>query len=70
MNNAYIVPKHHKNEEAIKQKIVDGYARGVCDRNGGHIPRHKRGASGKGDRYLPVNKARFDRNYDLIDWTK
>jgi len=62
----YVAERYHKNEEAIKQKIVDGYARGVCDRNGGHIPRHKRGAAGKGDRMRNVNKERYDENYVRI----
>lgn len=62
----YVAPRHHKNEDQVKQAIVDGRARGVCDRNGGHIPKHKRGAAGKGDRLRPVDKARYDANYVKI----
>lgn len=29
-----IVERHFKNEDAIKEKIVDGYRRGVCDSSG------------------------------------
>lgn len=60
MINAYIAPKHRKNEDAIKEKIVDGRTRGVCDRNGVTIPRHKRGAAGKGDRFRHVGKQYYE----------
>ncbi|MHC4728427.1 MAG: hypothetical protein ACYS17_14495 [Planctomycetota bacterium] len=56
----------HKNEEQIKQKIVEGRERGVCDRNGKTIPKHKRGRSGKGDRFRPVNQKRYEENYERI----
>lgn len=29
-----IVERHFKNEDAIKEKIVEGHKRGVCDKNG------------------------------------
>ena len=35
----------------IKQKIVDGYRRGVCDHNGDTLPREKRGRNGKGSHF-------------------
>ena len=62
----YVAPRNFKNEDKIKAAIVDGRARGVCDRNGGHIPRHKRGAAGKGDMFRPVDKKRYDENYERI----
>jgi hypothetical protein len=37
-------------EEKIKKKIVEYHERGVCGRYGEHIPKHKRGNAGKGDR--------------------
>lgn len=46
-------------EEKIKRMIVDGHERGVCDRYGGHIPKHKRGNAGKGDR---------NRSKRIMDW--
>lgn len=41
-----------KNTEEIKQKIVDGYRRGVCDHNGDTLPKEKRGRNGKGSRFI------------------
>ena len=29
-----IAERHFKNEDVIKEKIVDGHRRGVCDKNG------------------------------------
>jgi hypothetical protein len=62
----YVAERTFKNEEKIKAAIVDAHARGVCDRNGGHIPKEKRGAAGKGDRMRHVDKDRFDKNYVRI----
>jgi len=55
-------------EQVIKDKIVDGYRRGVCDHNGCTIPEGKRGMSGKGSRFIaqikdPVAKKKFDDGY-------
>jgi hypothetical protein len=41
-----------KNTEAIKQKIVDGYRRGVCDHYGNTLPKEQRGRNGKGCRFI------------------
>ena len=30
----YVAERHFKNEDDIKEKIVDGYRRGVCDSDG------------------------------------
>lgn len=62
----YIAPRTFKNEEPVKKAIMDGRARGVCDRNGNTIPSHKRGSAGKGDRFRPVDKALYDKNYVRI----
>jgi hypothetical protein len=55
-------------EQVIKDKIVDGYKRGVCDHNGCHIPPEKRGMAGKGSRFIakPTDKKAYDRNYKAI----
>ena len=57
----------HKNEEKIKQAIVRGRDGGLNDRDGGKIPLYKRGG-GKGDRNRSTPL--FQKNYDLIDWSK
>lgn len=31
---------------------MDGYRRGVCDKDGNTIPKHKRGMSGKGSAFM------------------
>ena len=62
----YIAERTHKNEEPVKAAIMDARARGVCDRNGNTLPKHKWGASGKGDRFRHVDKKRFDANYVRI----
>lgn len=46
----------HKNEEAVKKKIVDGYKRGVCDHEGRHIDKSNRGQAGKGSHFLECTK--------------
>lgn len=38
-------------EEAIKQKIVDGCKRGVCTHDGGYIPPEHRGGAGTGSHF-------------------
>jgi len=62
----YVAERTHKNEEPIKKAIVNARERGVCDRNGVTLPKAKRGAAGKGDRFRPVDKARYDENYERI----
>ena len=64
----YVAERNFKNEQVIKSKIMDGRERGVCDRNGNSLPREKRGAAGKGDRLRHVDKAKYDQNWDMIDW--
>ena len=39
-------------EEVVKRMIVDGYRRGVCTADGGHIPVEHRGMSGKGSAFI------------------
>lgn len=36
----------------------------------GQPPLHYRGGNGKGCWYREVNKEKFDKNYDKIDWSK
>lgn len=55
----------HKNEDQIKQAIVDGRDAGRCDRDGRTIKGG--GASGKGDRFRPVSEE-YSKNYDRIKW--
>ncbi len=55
-----------QNTEQIKKKIVDGYRRGVCDKNGDTIPKEKRGMNGKGsafhsDYYTDEYRENFDK---------
>ena len=60
------------NTHEIKEKIVDTYRRGVCDKNGVTLPKHKQGMSGKGSAFM--GKAyyidKYRTNFDLIDWGK
>jgi len=60
----------YANEEKIKQKIVESYRRGVCDPNGGTIPKSKRGMAGKGSHFSPnlIPNEQYRKNYDQIDW--
>lgn len=47
-------------EETIKSHIVDRHKAGMCDHNGGFIPREKRGRWGKGSHFRP---RRDERKY-------
>ena len=48
-----VAPKEEmKNTDAIKDKIVDAYRRGVCDHNGDTLPLEKRGRNGKGCHFI------------------
>jgi len=59
--------KGSKQQEQIKRAIVNARDRGVCDSYGRSYPkpRMRQGNFGKGDRYRPVNKKRYDQNYVL-----
>lgn len=59
-------------EENIKSAIVNGYRRGVCDKNGATIPKEKRGMAGKGSHFgtCTVITDKYRENYDKIDWSK
>jgi len=59
-----------KNTEEIKKKIVDGYRRGVCNHNGGTIPKPKRGMAGKGSHFRPPTTQLYRENFDTIEWSK
>ena len=58
-----------ENTKQIKDAIVRGYRAGLCDKDGGHIPDHKKGRNGKGSRYINIgldfNKEQYDKNYEL-----
>lgn len=58
------------NTREIKDAIVDGYRRGVCDHNGNTIPRGHRGMNGKGSHFMTPTTQKFRDNYDKIDWSK
>jgi hypothetical protein len=56
-----------KNEEAIKQKIVTGYRRGVCDKNGNTLPKSKWGQNGKGSAFHnDYNTPEYRENHERI----
>lgn len=56
-----------KNTEAIKEKIVDGYRRGICDKNGNTLPKSKQGKNGKGSAFHnDYNTDKFRQNYEEI----
>ena len=58
-----------QSEEKIKQKIVDGYRRGVCDHEGHTIPKGKRRKAGKGCHFVAPTTDQFRENYDKIVWS-
>lgn len=48
-------------EKAVRQEVLRRNARaGYCERDG--TPKQ----AGKGDRYRPVDKKKYDRNYERI----
>ena len=55
--------------QQIKEKIVETYRRGVCDKNGDTIPREHRGMAGKGSHFRPPKTKAWYDNFDLIDWS-
>jgi len=61
-----------KNTDEIKNKIVETYRRGVCDKNGTTLPKHKWGMSGKGSAFMGKQyyNEKYRTNYDKIDWSK
>ena len=61
--------KAEQQEQKIKQAIVNGRDRGVCDRNGNTIPKHQRNASGKGDRHRHGSSADLRRYSESTYWT-
>lgn len=65
----YVAERNFKSEQVIKSKIMAARDRGVCDRYGRSYPKNRRGSAGKGDRLRHVDKDRYERNYQLIDWT-
>lgn len=56
------------NVQGIKEKIVDTYRRGVCDKDGNTLPKSQWGRNGKGSAFIGRQSQRFYNNYDLIDW--
>ena len=55
-----IAERHFKNEDVIKEKIVDGYKRGVCDKNGKPLLKLTS---------CFVATEKYRNNYDKIDWS-
>jgi hypothetical protein len=70
----------HWNEEQIKNAIMKGRRDGICDKNGntikyydGTVPTpegRRKSDAGKGDRPRPVNKEKYDKNYERVFGTK
>lgn len=61
-----IAERHFKNEDGIKEKIVNGYKRGVCDSDGKTKPRHLQGGSYGGSCFMPSPTEEYRRNYVKI----
>ena len=61
-----IAERHFENEDIIKDKIVNGYRRGVCDSDGKTKPRHLQGGSFGGSRFRPPVTEEYRRNYVRI----
>ena len=57
-------------EENIKQKIMDGYRRDVCDSEGRTIPMGKRGMSGKGSHFMAPKTELYRKHFDQIVWAE
>jgi len=58
----------HKNENVIKEAIVDRYRCGICDYKGRTIPKDKRGMAGKGSHFGPASSEAYRRHYEQIKW--
>lgn len=63
--------KQMNNTDKIKQAIVNGCRRGVCDHNGGYIPIEKMGQNGQGSHYIAMQRTKseienYRRNYERI----
>jgi hypothetical protein len=58
-----LTSKQREQEEKIKRAIVDGYKRGVCTADGGHIPNEHRGMAGKGSHFRPARDEQYRREY-------
>ena len=56
-----LIGRHFKNEDKIKDMIVDGRKRGVCDKNGRALPKYQQGCF--------VVTEEYAGNYDKIDWS-
>ena len=61
-----IAERHFKNEDYIKDKIVNGYRRGVCDSDGKTKPKHLQGSSFGGSCFMPPPTEEYRRNYVKI----
>jgi len=61
-----IAERHFKNEDDIKAKIVEGYKRGVCDKNGKTKPKHLQGGSYGGSSFMPPISEEYRKNYVRI----
>ena len=61
-----LAERHFKNEDVLKEKIVNGYRRGVCDSNGTTKPKHLQGGSFGGSCFMPPPTEEYRRNYVKI----
>ena len=55
-----------KNEEEIKNKIVETCRRGVCDHNGNTLPKSQWGRNGKGCHFIGSPRIKNDSWPDKI----
>jgi len=53
----------NKNEDQIKNAIVDKYRKGIVDHNGVTIPKEKRGMAGKGSHFRPAPTKAYRENF-------
>lgn len=57
--------KQNRDVQQVKETIVKGYRAGICDHNGCHIPKEKRGMAGKGSHFIFVTDLYRD-NYAKV----
>ncbi len=55
-----LTERHYKNEDKIKDMIVDGHSRGVCNKHGGPLPVFES---------VFVANEQYRNGYDKIDWS-
>ena len=61
--------RKRKNTDEVKEKIVNAYRRGVCDKEGKTLKGSRRGMAGKGSAFRPVKTEQYLTNFDSIKWS-